>query len=211
MAATPARTPTILDLMDCMPARDFVPTAPPRPARLAAAMLAALLLSISGGCSSELDWPDSVALTPSDHWAGALVEAADARWEAAGVHSDVIRIVPRGGLPVGWQPVGTSMAEACRLPEAHNVCGCIAMKGGSGPTHIWLNRMCGNLNVVAHELGHLMAQRRSHLGAEHGCSQPDARVIRAPHLMCGHVGEAITAADLELVCAAAICTGFEPE
>ena len=191
--------------MNHRPADDVLRVA----SRTAMAALASLVV-MSGGCSPELAWSGSIALTPDSDTTSALVEAADARWEIAGVHPDAIRIVPLDGVPVAWLPSGARMADACRLSEGSNVCGCVAL-GGGAPKGVWLHRMCGSKNVVTHELGHLIAGRRGHLGAEDGCSRLDDPVVRAPHLMCERVGKVITAADLELVCDAETCVAFVPE
>lgn len=171
----------------------------------------AIVVVTSGGCTPEFEWSGSIAITPDGDATYALVEAADARWEGAGVHPDAVRIVPLDGVRVAWLPPGASMADVCRLRQGNNVCGCVTLRSGSGPTGIWLHRLCGNENVVTHELGHLIAGRPGHLGARDGCSKLDDPIVRSPHLMCERVGEAITMADLELVCDAATCVAFVPE
>src|SRR5688500_15214750 len=78
----------------------------------------AMLIGVLWGCTPELDWPDSIAVSPDDTVTAALVEAADARWEAAGVHPDAIRVEALDGVPIGWLPASDSMARVCDLPNA---------------------------------------------------------------------------------------------
>jgi hypothetical protein len=170
-----------------------------------------MLIGVLGACSSDLEWSKSIALLPEDTETAALVEAADARWEAAGAHPDAIRVEASNGVPVGWLPASDSMGRVCDLPDSRNVCGCVALHARSGPTHVWLHRKCANRNVIAHELGHLLARRPQHLGSADGCGKRNDPLVKGRPLMCPIVGDSITTADLSLVCELGACIGFAPE
>lgn len=166
-------------------------------------ILLAVLALAAAACAPEA--ATSVTLAPTSAELADVLRAADARWEAAGVHPDRIQI----------GPVGSSEGAPVRLvPERAPVAETRTYKRGSEYAGVrWVELYSLDVDVATHELGHVLGiewatEMSRHLdGAE--CDSTHAHTDRA--MMCTHVGGAITAADLALACDVGECVTFSPE
>lgn len=166
-------------------------------------LLAVALLALSA-CLPEST--DSVALSPTTVELEALLLAADARWEAAGVEADRIIIAPVGssdGAPVRLVPERAPTSQTVQMGQGHAFVGVRWME---------LDRL--DLDVATHELGHALGiggpgHYIQHLdGAEpEACARP---VAERP-VMCAYVGAVLDEASLGLACDTGACTEYAPE
>ena len=163
--------------------------------------LLALALA-AAACAPEA--ATTITLAPTSAALYDTLRAADARWEAAGVHPDRVVIAEVGG----------EGALVRLVPERAPVAETRVIKHASAYTGVrWVELYSLDVDVATHELGHVLgiewaSETSKHLdGAECDPSLPHAE--RA--LMCAHVGGAIDALSLALACTVGECVGFSPE
>jgi hypothetical protein len=169
--------------------------------------IAALALALATGCLPES--VEVVVLTPESPEVEAVLRAADARWEAAGVAPDRIQIAA-GGAPVRLVPercgsviIGKCVAETRRV-----------MRGRAYAGVRFMELYSLDVDVAAHEMGHALG---IHFHIDQDAElHPDGIADCAPDaahrpLMCSSNGPSIAAVDLGEACAAGACEGFTPE
>jgi len=166
-------------------------------------LLAVALLALSACLPESVE---SVTLSPTTVELEALLVAADARWEAAGVEADRIVIAPVGssdGAPVRLVPERAGTGQTVQMGEGRAFVGVRWME---------LDRL--DLDLATHELGHALGiggpgHYIQHLDAD----EPEACALPAAErpVMCAHVGAVLDAATLGLACDTGTCTHFTPE
>lgn len=157
------------------------------------------LLALAGALACGTERVETVTLTPTTPAIADVLRAADARWEAAGVDPDRIRI-GEGGAPVRLVPDRAPIAETR-----------IVKRGRAFAGVRWVELFDLDVDIATHELGHALGiewatDHSRHLD-EGDCTAPHAE----RPLMCAVGGGTITAADLALACDVGACAGFEPE
>lgn len=156
-----------------------------------------LALLALAACAQEP--AESVTLTPDSPELEAVLRAADARWEAAGVDPDRV-IVGEGGSPVRLVPGRAPVAETRTVKRGADFAGVR-----------WVELYSLDVDVATHELGHVLGIEWATPESKHlGGPACDAGQHERP-TMCAVVGGTITAADLDLACAVGDCTHFSPE
>jgi hypothetical protein len=161
--------------------------------------LAALALATLAACLPES--VQSVTLSPATSDLAAVLHAADARWEAAGVAPDRLIVAPVGsaeGAPVRYTPERAPVSVTRVIGQ-----------GSAWAGVRWIELADLTLDTATHELGHALGINLSVLDAEHVADCGDDQPARA--VMCAHVGGAITDADLAMACEAGACVGYSPE
>lgn len=168
------------------------------------AVLCALTCLLGSGCM-VIRSTSSATLQVEDPQLRTLFEAADARWEAAGVDPERIVISETGGLPVRWMTRADSLrTDRCNsLGDKTTLArGCVVYKKvlGEVPTRVWIasDQEPEILeHSVIHEMGHLLGV---------------VGHLPSGHLMAIDPGQPrITEEDLAEVCAYGECELFQPE
>lgn len=149
------------------------------------------------GCAPES--VKTVVLSPATPEIEAVLQVADARWEAAGIDHDRIQIGPDGAL-VTLVPERGDTSETRVFKQGH------AFKGVR-----WMELNSLDAGMVMHEIGHALGIdfHPDALDAQ-GVADCAADASNRP-LMCSHVGQAIAARDLTDACDSGDCTHFTPE
>jgi hypothetical protein len=155
------------------------------------------LLSLAACLPSSVE---SVTLTPESPEVEAVLRAADARWEAAGVAADRVQIGP-GGSPVRLVPSRGNTAQTS-----------VRGQGSAYMGVRWVELQSLDLDLATHELGHVLGINVVALdGADHIDAAECGAAQHARPLMCEVVGGTITATDLDLACSVGRCDWFTPE
>lgn len=160
---------------------------------------AALALVSLAACLPES--VQSVTLSPATPELAAVLRAADARWEAAGVDPERIVVAPVGS--VEGAPV-TLVPELAPVSITR-----VLGKGGAFVGVEWMHLSSLELDIATHELGHALG---IYGFGEHVTGPDCADESEARPVMCAIVHDSVLSeADLDLACGAGACTGFAPE
>lgn len=148
----------------------------------------------------------SVTLTPESPEMEAVLRAADARWEAAGVDPDRIKIGP-GGAPVRLvtERCGGISEDLC-IAETRT-----HMQGTAFRGVRWMELYSLDVDLATHEMGHALGIE-FHLDDETHDGDPACNPdLPVRPTMCSHVGNVIASADLDRACSSGECEHFTPE
>lgn len=151
---------------------------------------------------------ETVVLTPTSPEIEAVLLAADARWEAAGVAPERIQ-VREGGSPVRLVPERCNPETGRCIAETRTVGRGTAFGGVR-----WMELYNLDVGIATHEMGHALGIKYHPDGDP--VAEPEGVEACAPDapgrpLMCSHVGAAIVSWDVSEACAAGACEHFTPE